>query len=405
MKDLKGLKLRLVSYLSIFLASSLLAFSSDSVKYLSDEKQKILKIEKEVNEKSATSLKYDWIKPIVASYSYSKNNQLGDTSTSKYFRVSFDQPVFKSGGIYFAIEYSKANRAFKDIAYDIKESNLIKSLYEGVLNLKKIDLQIEKANLSVANAKIDIQRKKEQFESGLLDSSFLDSAILNKTKLQHQLLNLKSLKFTTLKNFQNISKVDYKLIELPHFQSVTKEEFVSKNLNIRQSQENKEQNRELKNMMITNYLPTISLFGDYNHKDDQIQFFKQAKEYKNYGARVSMPLFAVNRGRDIEIRKLEYLKSKIALKEQVQATKREFLALENSIHVLEDRVKIAYEDLALYDGLLNSARDGLSAGEKTALDVTTLENSKQIAGLDAKIYDIDRELELLKLYAKMSDAI
>jgi len=68
-------------------------------------------------------------------------------------------------------------------------------------------------------------------------------------------------------------------------------------------------------------------------------------------------------------------------------------------------VKIAYEDLALYDGLLNSARDGLSAGEKTALDVTTLENSKQIAGLDAKIYDIDRELELLKLYAKMSDAI
>jgi len=388
---------------SLFLASSL--FAVEGTQYLNFEQQEILKIEKEINDKSATSLKYDWIKPIVASYSYSKNNQVGKYGVSKYFRVSFDQPVFKSGGIYFAIKYSNANRAFKELAYKLKETNLIKSLYDSVLNLKKLDLEIEKATLSVENAKIDIKRKKEQFENGLIDSSFLDSAILKKSGLSHQLLNLKSLKFSSLKNFQNISDVDYKSIQLPKFESVDENEFVAKNLEIAKAKEQKHQMRELKNMTISNYLPTVSLFGDYNHKDDEIQFFKQAREYKNYGARVSMPLFAINRGRDIEVKKLEYLKSKIALKEQQKNSIREFMTLKNSIDILRQRSLIAMNDLALYDGLVQNAQDGLSAGEKTEADVKTLENSKEIAILDAKIYDIQRELEILKLYAKMSDAI
>jgi len=402
MKDLRELKVRFLLYLSIFLSS---LFADKAEQYLRKDKQKILQIDKEVNKKSATSLKYDWIEPVVASYSYTKSNQIGDYSISKYFRVSFDQPVFKSGGIYFAIQYSKANKAFNDVVYQMNKTKLIKSLYDGVLNLKKLDLEIKKSELSIENAKIDIKRKREQFDSGLLDSSFLDSAILNKTKLSHQLLNLKSLKFTTLQSFKNISDRDYKEIELPRLVVVDREEFISKNLDIASSKQQNKQAKELKNMTISNYLPTVSLFGNYNHKDDEIQFFTQAKEYKSFGARVSMPIFAVNRGRDIEIRKLEYLKAKIKLKEQKEATIREFLALQNSIDILTQRVEIAKDDLTLYDSLVRRAKDGLSAGEKTIDDVKTLQNSKEIATLDAKIYEIDRELEILKLYEKMSDEI
>jgi len=76
-------------------------------------------------------------------------------------------------------------------------------------NISVFHLKIKKAELSIDNAKIDIERKKEQFDSGLLDSSFLDSAILNKTKLSHQLLNLKSLRFTTLQSFKNSNSVPF----------------------------------------------------------------------------------------------------------------------------------------------------------------------------------------------------
>ncbi len=396
-------KLHLVSYLSLFIVTSMVADSGGE--YLSEYKKEILKIEKEINKKSATNLKYDWINPIVASYSYSKSDQIGRYSKSKYFRISFDQPVFKSGGIYFAILYSNANKTFKEIVQNIKEANLVKSLYDGVLNLKKIDLQIKKAELSISNAKIDIQRKREQFESGLIDSSFLNSAILSKTKLQHQLLDLKTLKFSTLNSFKNISDIEYTKIKLPHFQSIDKEEFVKKNLDISQKTKERDQTKELKNMTISNYLPTVSLFGNYNYKDDELQFFKQAKEYKSYGINISMPLFAINRSRDIEIKKLEYLKSKIALKDQQKASINEFLTIENSIEILLQKIEISKSDILLYDSLVLSAKDGLIAGEKTILDVKTLENSKQIAKLDAEIYDIQRVLELLKLYTKMSDEI
>ena len=394
----------------LFLVSLSLVFictlvASEAYEYLSDEKKEILKIEKEVNAKNATNLKLDWINPIVASYSYSKSNQIGVLSTSKFFRISFDQPVFKSGGIYFAIKYSDANRKFKEIAQRTKESNLIKNLYDSVLNLKKLDAQIQKATLSILNAKIDIKRKKEQFDSGLLDSSFLDSAILNKTKLEHQRLSLEASKFALQKSFENLSNYNYKEIKLPHFESVTKEEFIKNNLDISSSHSNKNQAKELKNITISNYLPTFSLYGDYSYKDDEIQFFKQAKEYKSYGIRVSMPIFAINRGRDIEIRKLEYLKAKIALKDSKKASVHEFQSIENSILILKKRVEIAKSDLLLYDSLVKNAQDGLVAGEKTTLDVDTLKNSKEIASFDEKIYDIDIQLEFLKLYAKMSDAI
>ncbi len=389
--------------LSLVFTSTLVA--SEAYKYLSDEKKEILNIEKEVNTKQATNLKLDWINPIVASYSYSKSDQIGAFSTSKFFRISFDQPIFKSGGIYFAIKYSDANKKFKEIAQSTKESNLIKSLYDSVLNLKKLDAQIQKATLSILNAKIDIQRKKEQFDSGLLDSSFLDSAILNKTKLEHQRLSLEASKFALQKSFENLSDYDYKEVNLPHFESVSQEVFIKNNIEISSSHSNKNQAKELKNMTISNYLPTFSLYGDYSHKDDEVQFFKQAKEYKTYGVRVSMPIFAINRGRDIEIRKLEYLKAKIALKDSKKASIHEFQTIENTISILKKRVEIAKSDLLLYNSLVKNAQDGLAAGEKTILDVDTLKNSKEIASLDEKIYNIDIELELLKLYAKMSDAI
>jgi outer membrane protein TolC len=404
MKDLKELKKLLLISLSSLIVCTLEA--SSAKEFLTKHNQKILELDKKINDKSATSLKYDWIEPIVASYTYSKSDQVGDVfGTSKYFRVSLDQPIFKSGGIYFAIQYANANAKFKEIVYKSGEAKLIKALYDGVLNLKKIDLEIQKTELSIKNAKIDIERKKEQFDSGLLDSSFLNSAILNKTKLQHQLLNLESKKFTLKKSFSDISDANYKEIELPTFKSVTKDEFLQKNLDISNSKQKKNQARELKNMTISNFLPTISLFGNYNHKDDEIQFFKQAKEYRSYGLRASMPLFSVNRGRTIEIKKLEYLKSKIALKQQQKASLHEYEALENSINILKEKVEIAKEDLALYGSLVDSAKDDVSAGEKTKLDLETLQNSRDISALDKKIYTIDIQLELLKLYTKMSDEI
>jgi len=372
---------------------------------LSTLKHEQIEIDKALDAKKATNLKYDWVNPIVASYSYSVSDQYSQENKSRYFRVSLDQPIFKSGGIYFAIKYSNASKTFAQLATSLKEQNLIKSLYASVLNLQKSDLQIKKLQLQIANSQMDITRKREQFESGLLDSSFLDSAILSKSVQEQLLLDSQQRRFSILQGFKNLSDEDYRSVSLPRFEMVEKKEFIEKNLELQSSLAQKTEARYLKNMTISNYLPTFSLFGEYSNRKDSFRIFKQNNESKNYGIRVSMPLFDVNRGRNIEIKKLEYLKSQIILKDREREIENSFKTFENAISILKKRQKLAQNDEVLYTSLVRVAKDGLRAGEKTKLDVDTLVNSQTIAALDAKMFAIEIQTSFLDLYAKMSDAI
>jgi outer membrane protein TolC len=386
-----------------FLSLNLLASSDTPLSKLNKDD---IEIDKQIDDKKSTNLKYSWIKPVIASYSYTINDQFSVKNKTRYFRVSLEQPVFKSGGIYFAIKYSDASREFSNLVTNLKEQNLIKKVYETLLNLKKIDLQLEKTSLQIKNAKIDIVRKQEQFDSGLLDSSFLDSAILNRSKLDQLKLDLQNKRATLLSTFHNLSDADYKSVTLPKFQMVSKDEFMSKNIELQSARSKRKQAKYLKNMTISNYLPTLSLFGEYSNKDDSFKIFKQqSSEYKNYGVRVSMPIADLNMMRNIEIEKLKYIKSKIALTQKRRELENSFELFNNQITTLQNRADIAKKDIALYDRLVRVTDDGVKAGDKTKLDLDTLQNSKNISQIEAKIYDRDIQLLFLDLYAKMSDAI
>jgi outer membrane protein TolC len=393
-----------LKYLILFFLTLSLLAKSDTP--LSELNKDDIELDKQIDDKKSTNLKYSWIKPIIASYSYTINDQFSVKNKTRYFRVSLDQPIFKSGGIYFAIKYSEASREFSDLSTNLKEQNLIKKVYETLLNLKKIDLQLEKTSLQIKNAKIDIVRKQEQFDSGLLDSSFLDSAILNRSKLDQLKLDLQNKRATLLSAFHNLSDMDYRSVTLPKFQMVSRDEFMSKNIELQTARSKRRQAKYLKNMTISNYLPTLSLFGEYSNKDDSFKIFKQqSSEYKNYGVRVSMPIVDLNMMRNIEIEKLKYIKSKIALIQKRRELENSFELFKKQIKTLQNRADIANKDIALYDRLVKVTADGVKAGDKTELDLKTLQNSKAISEVEAKIYDKEIQLLFLDLYAKMSDAI
>ena len=393
-----------LKYFSAFLLLSSLPLLASSTPLLAIQQEKI-EIDKKLDALKAKNLKYDWIKPIIASYSYSISDQFSVENKSRYFRISLDQPIFKSGGIYFALQYAHATKEFTELTTSLKEKNLIKRLYMDVLRIQEIDIEIKKLALQVKNASLDITRKEEQFRSGLLDSSFLDRAILSKSIKEQLLLDAKQRRFSLLQAYKNLSDVDYTKITLPHFKEVDEKEFIAKNLELQQSKQKQTQARYLKNMTISNYLPTLSLTGEYSHKKDSFRLFAQNNESKSYGLRVSMPLFDINRGRNIEIKKLEYLKSKLEQREKEDEIKRSFQTFLNKIETLKQREALAYHDSQLYDRLVRVAKEGLRAGDKSVLDVQTLENSQQIASLDAQIFAIKQQETFLELYTKMSDEI
>jgi len=393
----------LIKYFTLLATANLLYCDIGDLSLL---KQKSLELEKKINQKSSTNQKYSWIKPIIASYSYSKSDQFSIKNRSRYFRISIEQPIFKSGGIYFAIKYSDANREFKEILRSLKEKNLIKKLYKRVIEIQKIDLNIKKSKLEIANANIDIKRKKEQFDAGIIDSSFLDTALLKKDAIKSALVDLKSKKDALLMEFKTLSDKDYKDIKLPTFHEISKDEFIKKNIELQKFKTQSHEARYLKDITISSYLPTISLFGEYSNKDDSYKLFKaQAREYKNYGIRVSMPILDINMLRKIEVDKLKYLKSKIDLLDKQKEVAFDFDLFKRRLTNLKRKLKIAKDSIKSYTKLIENTKDGLKAGEKSRLDLKNLQNSKNISKLDLMIIKKDINLLYLDLFTKMSDEI
>ena len=387
---------------SLYLAASVALFAdTQSSNLLSSLKKEILSIEKQENKKNSDILKFDWIEPIIATFSHSKSEQYEPAKTTDTLLVSLNQPIFKSGGIYYAIKYSQTNREFLKLLTRAKEQNMIKSAIASLISLKKIDLQIKRQRYLIENAKIDILRKKELYFSGYLDSSFLDSAILNKNSLELALLDMESSKSDIAKSFKDLTQNEPSKVSLPRFEMVDLSSFLKKNIDIKSSLANTVRNRYLKKMTISNYFPTISFNASYSSSKTDNGSVIAHNNYKQYGLSISMPLFDINRGKNIELKRLALLKSKLEADDKKNEERNLFEGVIKKIQIYKKKITLAKDNKKLYSSLLEHTRELYKAGEKTIYDVDTLKNSFEAASLEAKIYDFDIQLQLLEIYAKM----
>lgn len=380
-------------FLSLFVLISFL----NSKDILSKTQKDIIKNEKLQNEKSSDILEFDWVNPVTFSYTHTKNDKTTPSQTSDIFSISINQPIFRSGGIYYAVQYAKANREFLKLSTSLKEKSLLSSAFTTLLNLKNMDLKIQKQELLIKNAKIDILRKKEQYLNGVLDSSFLNNAILNKNRLEITLLDMKSTKADLLKTFHTLSTLDYKNIKIPHLKIVNIDKYIKNNIFLKNANANIKQLKYLKKMTISNYLPTVSLFANYN--DSKIKYFKTENDsYKSYGLSISMPLYDINRKKNIELQKLKVLKSKLEMIDKKHSEKELYKSIIKKIEFYKKKIELAKEEEKLYASLLKTTNDLFNSGEKTIYDVKTMKNSLKSTLFDKKIYQNDLDIELFKLY-------
>ncbi len=384
-------------FLRVFLNCLIIFSVANAAGILSKTKKDILKNEKEQNKKSSDMLKFDWINPINLSYTHSKSDMAIPSQTTDTFNISLNQPIFRSGGIYYAIKYAKANREFLKLTTSLKEKSLLNSAFTTLLSLKNIDLKIKKQKLLIKNADIDIKRKKEQYLSGVLDSSFLDNAVLSKNRLEIALLDMKSAKADLLKTFHTLSSLDYKTVNLPHLKLINLQSYIKNDLVVKNAKADIKQQNYLKKMTISNYFPKISLFGSYNHNRTKY-ITTRNNSYKNYGITISMPLFDINRGKNIELQKLKYLKSKLEMIDKKNSEKELYKAIIKKIVLYRKKIDLAKEEDKLYSSLLKTTKDLYAGGEKTIFDVQTMQNSLNGTILDEKIYQNDLDIELFKLY-------
>ena len=396
--------------LALLLSGTLLTnlvIASENISLLSEQNQEQLRIQKLQNELQSDNLRNNWLNPVTGAWSWTKiegQKGIGDKDTGTV-SVSIDQPIFRSGGIYFGIRYADANRAFLQLSTKLNEQSQIKQVMNDVLRIRRLDLQRERLGFQIENAKIDIIRKREQYENGFADSSDLDQAILNKSALEHSLLDLESSKITLLKEFESISDSDIRSLKLPTFSMVDEQKYLEHSLALLQQESMLTKTQWLQKATVSNSLLNLSLNAAYySQKIDQTSGDYE-DDYKTYGIKFSIPLFDVNRRRTIELARLDTLMENSELQELKTSEKKLYESAYEGVKLLEKKRELSQKDYELYTSLLTSTQELAGAGEKTAYDVDTLKNSRETMRIDQDLYTIDIQLALLNLYAKMHGEI
>ena len=369
---------------------------------LSPLKQEGLKLQHEKNALTSSKLRFDWVEPVLTSYKRSKSTRFLPHSDTRTYSFSFNQPVFKSGGIWFAVSYANANEEFLQLATKLQEKTLVAQALGLIFNLQKVDLQRQKQQLLIQNAEIDVFKKKEQYNNALIDITFLNNAILQKNTLKNALIDLESTHDDLSADFSKLSDMDYALIKPVGFTALDKEDFLRKNIELQMAEKKLKTSQYFKKMTVARFLPTVSLNFAYTDKEIKNGISQVQDTYKSYGFAVSIP-FSINALKEIELTQIDYLQANIDYEDSKRSSELEYTKMSKRVKKLRQKEAIASEDLHLYDSLLQSVQDKMSIGEAISEDVTLIQNSKKTKALDLEIISRDIQISLLNIVSKMDN--
>ena len=396
LKDWRKL-LKTFNLLNILLLSSICTstiYANED--YLSQTKKDILNYSYEKAKEDSNKLKNDWINPITYTYTNDKSDNYKNNNSI----ISVSQPIFKSGGIYYAIKYAKSVNKQSNISIDVQKKELIKQIINLLYEIKKIHITLSKQSLLIENGKLDVERKKEQVLNGILDTSFLDNSILDLNSKQNTFIDLEYQRDMLVNNLSQLSDKKYEELELPTFELILNDTFIQNNIYIKQAQDEINTAYWLKNMVTSNYLPTVNLIAKYTkyHSGDDATL----DENKKLGFNITIPL-DIKYSNTIQSSKIEYLQQKAALQDK---KKEESVLFNNSnakLKSLNKKVAIAKSDINLYDSLVAQIQEQLDVGMKTQSDLETIQNSQKIKVLEIQSLDIDKQIELLEIYSRMEN--
>jgi len=396
MKALNPLSLLLAVSSTLLIASE---NNSSFDSYISDTKNKQFQYDYQKNEAESSKLRDSWIAPINLNYSYSKSNPYVTKQVNETAAIKMDQPIFQSGGIYYGIKFAQANKLYSDYSIDVAKRKLIKDAISILMQIKQTDLKISKQKLQIKNSEINLELKKEQYLSGQLDSGFLDNAVIERNFVIQTLYDIQTAKERLISNFSTISDLNYKHTKIPFLELLDKQEFLKQNIVLKMVDSQTKKDMYNKNVTIAKYLPQISLTAGYNwnKSDSRFTFGASEKDYYDYGVKAYMPI-NINTFRDIESARIDFLKSTIVAKDKQKELTALFEQVMQNIDNLEKKKLLSIENKNIYAKLLVDTKELFSVGYKTEFDVQTLENSVEISKINSKIFEYDKQLELLNLY-------
>lgn len=377
---------------------------------LSSLKSQEFEYAQEKVEAENSKLRDSWLNPITFNYSGSFRNQFGYDQQSYSAGVSIDQPIFKSGGIYFAIKYANASAHFSNMGIAMEKNGIIAQTFSLIMQLRKVDLNIEKIALQQQDAQALWAHNLEQLAVGEIDSAKVAEQEIVLNDLHMALIDLENQKRELLHQLKIFSDVDYATVTLPKLALVEESDFLSHHFELEQLQAKQERDRYFKNVTMTKYLPTLSATASYNYINNINQVISRTfvidqieANFGSYGFRLTMPLLDINTFVDIQSAKVDYLKSGVELRLKKEELARFYRLEVDKIKSLEKKSTLAQKNYALYKNVFALIADGYKVGDRSLLEYDRSKNSLEQRAKEMHIIELDKQIELLKLYEKLHD--
>ena len=373
---------------------------ANEIELLQKDKKELRQIEKEIIQKKYEAAKDDWIGTINLNSTLGKNRDFTEDENSDMTRslgLNFSQSIFESGGIEYSIEYARQQLKSDLIAWENQNIALIQAIYETLLTIKKLKLQIEQSDYSLKNKEIELILKKIQYEAGRVDIIDLNNAVMSRNNQQKDNISLKNSlkdkeyelsKYTTLKS-NEIKIIDFRIVD--------KDKFLKDNLNIRYENSKVELLDTSYKQLKSSYLPKVSLTTNAKYSNDEN---KINNESGTIGLTASMPLFDITKDAKLEKSKLEVLKQKVNVTDIQNELVYEYEQILAQINTYDEYEKTISDNLKLYEDLIMVNKSSNAAGMSADYDLEVLQNTQKINQYDLQINDINKKLQYTKLYFK-----
>ncbi len=381
-----------------------LAFANN-LEILQKDKKETRELEKKYIESNYETNKNDWISPINLSSGLNRSHSFSTDSDkfSKSVSLGFTQSIYESGGIEFTIQYAKDKLNYDLLSWENENSQILESIYDTLLEIKKIKIQIEQGVYKLANKEIELSIKKIQYEAGDTDIVELNNALMSKnSQIQDNISLENSLKDKVLE-LSKYTDLKYEEIEILDFRNISKEDYVSKNIDYLVEDAKVEMLNTSYKKTKTNYLPKVSLGlnSSYSNVDDLIKNANEDETSGSASLTLSVPLYDYNKSNKLQDSKLEYLKQKSSTNDKKNELAYEYEQIINQIDTYKKQNKIIENNINLYDDLIAANRVSNQFGMTSVYDLEILNNTKKVNEYDLQINDINIKLQFSKLYFKI----
>ncbi|PHO10610.1 transporter [Malaciobacter canalis] len=387
--------LLLSSFLSLYL-------HAQNLDILNKEKKQLRSLDEKIIKQDHEKSKNQWISPINISSNINRSHSFSDESDklNKTVSLGFTQSIYESGGIEFTIKYANEKLQSDFLNWQNENNQILQTVYETLLQIKKINIQLEQSDYELKNKEIELILKKIQYENGKSDIIELNNAIMAKNNQYKENVNLKnSLKKQKL-ILEKYTKLKYQEIKLIDFSNINKSDYIKKNIQLLYEDSLANLANTSYKKQKASYLPKVTLSTNlsYSENEDLISNNRDDNNSGSIGLSLSMPLYDINKKATLEKLRLESLKQKINLIDLKNQIQKEFDETLTKIQTYKNYNKIINENIELYDDLIQINQVSSQAGMSSKYDLEILKNTKKINEYDLAINNIDMQLEYAKLY-------